>query len=403
MAAHSLYVGINAQLVSFARTYRNAGVSRYTSTLLAGLTGLDPEQVGQRYTAFMGRREVDAARAGLLAGERRLRIVASRWPTAHPALRVPWEQVALPILLRRLGIEVFHSPVNVLPARLPCAALVTIHDLAFLYYPQHLRPARRLYQRLLTTHSARAATRVVAVSEHTRRDLIAHFRVPPERVRVIPPAIDRDFQPIDDPATLAVFRARHGLPARYLLFLGTLEPRKNLPTLLDAYARLRALDAEAPPLVIAGAKGWYYQAVFDHVRRLGLERHVTFAGYVAREEQPLWYAAAQLFVYPSLYEGFGLPVVEALACGTPTLTSSLSSLPEAGGPAAHYVDPNDREALAHAMQSALADTMVRERAREEGPCWARQFSSVRMARAYTDVYSEAAGTWRRASGRKPGR
>src|SRR5262249_9258885 len=140
--------------------------------------------------------------------------------------------------------------------------------------------------------SAQAATRIVAVSASTQRDLEAHWRVPPERVRVIRPAIDPDFRPVDDPAALTTFRARHGLPERYLFFLGTLEPRKNLLTLCDAYARLRVLDDAAPPLLIAGARGWYYHALLERVRALRLERYITFVGYVSRAEQPLWYAGA---------------------------------------------------------------------------------------------------------------
>src|SRR5262249_49409007 len=152
-----------------------------------------------------------------------------------------------------------------------------------------------------------------------------------------------------------------------------------LLALLDAYARLRALEETAPPLLIAGARGWYYHAIFERMRTLGLERHVMFAGYISRAEQPMWYAGAALFIYPSLYEGFGLPVLEALACGTPTLTSNTSSLPEAAGPVALQVDPSDREAMAQAMHGALADMALRLRTRIEGPLWARGFSSARMA------------------------
>jgi len=219
-------------------------------------------------------------------------------------------------------------------------------------------------------------------------------------VRVIYPAIDPDFRPITDPAARAAFRAEHDLPERYILFLGTLEPRKNLPVLLDAYARLRALDPSAPRLVIAGGKGWYYQSVFERARTLGLEGHITFAGYVSRREQPLWYSCAELFVYPSIYEGFGLPVVEALACGTPTVTSTVSSMPEAGGDVAVLVDPSDRDALAHAVQGVLADPGVRDRTLREGPAWASRFSVARMAEAYVDVYREAADAGHAGRGKR---
>jgi glycosyltransferase involved in cell wall biosynthesis len=303
---------------------------------------------------------------------------------------VLWEQTTLPEELRRRHIDVFHSPVNVLPLRLPCASVVTVLDLAFMHFPQYFRPARRIYQRTFTTRSAHRATLVVTIAESTKRELVERFATSEERVRVIYPAIDADYQPERDLRRLAEFCARHDLPKHYLLFLGTLEPRKNLETLVEAYARLRALDESVPPLVLAGAKGWYYQSLFERVQALGLERHITFAGYVSRDEQPLWYAGADLFIYPSVYEGFGLPIAEALACGTPTITSNVSSMPEAGGPVAIQVDPNDREGLAHAMRRVLADPTARERALIEGPRWTRRFTAERMVADYVDVYREAA-------------
>lgn len=385
-----LQVAINAQLVSFAQTYRNAGVSRYMFTLLSGLAANEGAEGTLHYTAFVNPVEAEAARASDPARSGRVRMVAARWRTSAPARRIVWEQVALPGLLRKLRADVFHSPVNVLPSRLPCASVVTIHDLAFLRYPQYFRPARRVYQRRFTRRSARAASLVVTVSEATKRDVMEYFGVAESRIRVIHPAIDEDFRPQRDPATRASFRSRLGLPDRYILFLGTIEPRKNLLTLIEAYATLRAMDPDTPPLILAGAKGWYYQAVFDKVRALGLERSVTFAGYVDRNDQPLWYSCAELCVYPSLYEGFGLPVVEALACGTPTVTSNVSSLPEAGGTVALLVDPGSQDALAHAMRDVLSDPAVRVRTEEAGPQWARRFSPARMAAEYVDVYREAA-------------
>ncbi len=387
MDSSTLHVAINAQLVSFGTTYRNAGVSRYTYALLSGLASAP---ASQRYTAFVNKGELADAQASPVVQSGRVRIVSGGWRNSNPAARVLWEQTTLPRALHQLGAGVFHSPVNVLPAGLPCASVVTVHDLAFMRYPQHFRPARRIYQQIFTRRSVRVATRVVAVSESTRRDLIECFGAPPEHIRVVHPAIDQDFRPEDDPAVRSAFRAAHGLPARYILFLGTIEPRKNLLVLLDAYAKLRAALPEAPPLVIAGAKGWYFDSVFERARSLGMERHITFAGYVSRGEQPLWYSCAELFVYPSVYEGFGMPVTEALACGAPTITSTVSSLPEAGGDLAITVDPHDTQALAHAMQSVLTTDDVRRRVRLAGPLWAERFSVARMAEAYVDVYREAA-------------
>ncbi|HLY31012.1 MAG TPA: glycosyltransferase family 1 protein [Ktedonobacterales bacterium] len=384
-------VAINAQLVSFGQTYRNAGVSRYTAMLLEGLNALGDESADMRFTAFMSKAEADAAQTDAIRQTERVRLASSRWPTNHPTQRILWEQLALPGMLRRMDAQVFHAPVNILPLRLPCASVVTVHDLAFLRYPQYFRPARRLYQRFFTRQSVRAASRIVAVSASTRNDLIDLLGVDPGRVQVIYPCIADDFRPISDPATLATFRATHNLPESYILFLGTLEPRKHLETLAQAYAVARAMESDLPPLVIAGAKGWYYQPLFERTRALGVADQVRFVGYVARDEQPLWYAAASLFVYPSVYEGFGLPVVEALACGTPTITTNVSSLPEAGGSLALQVHPGDGNELAYVMREAWRDTALHQRVLLEGPRWARQFSPREMARQYVGVYRAVAG------------
>lgn len=399
MDSQPLHVAINAQLVSFEQSARNSGISRFTYALLAGLSHRDADD--QRYTAFINAAQAQAAHADALARDgERLRLVPAGSASGSPPRRILWEQLTLPGALRRARAGVFHAPVNVLPARLPCPAVVTVHDLAFIHYPQYFRPARRTYQRIFTRRSTRAATLVAADSESTKRDLVELFAVPLERVRVVYPAIEPDFRPITDPERLAAFRARQRLPEHYLLFVGTLEPRKNLLGLVEAYAMLRALDPQAPPLVIAGGKGWYYQAVFDRVRALNLEGQITFAGYIAREDQPLWYSGADLFVYPSSYEGFGLPVAEALACGTPTLTSTVSSLPEAGGPVAVQAAPDDPGEMAHALQRMLADPMLRQRTAVEGPRWTQRFSLARMAAEYAAIYREAADHVGGGSGRR---
>ncbi|MBF6590814.1 MAG: glycosyltransferase family 4 protein [Ktedonobacterales bacterium] len=373
---------INAQLLSLARSYRNAGISRFISALLCGLSQLETED---HFTALVASQIADQLATTLP----HMRIVATQWPTADAAPRVAWEQLALAPTLRRLGAEVFHSPAHALPPRLPCPSVLTIHDLAFLRYPHHIQPARRRYLAWITRRSARLATRLVAVSESTKRDLVTWLGIPEQRIAVVYPGIDEDFQPLHAADTLHAFRAKHGLPPRYLLFLGTLEPRKNLVGLVEAYARLRTHLEDAPPLVIAGGRGWYFETLFARVRAFGLERVVLFPGYVAREELPLWYAAATLFLYPSLYEGFGLPIVEAQACGTPVITSNRASMPEASGPAAIQVDPSDLEGLAQAMQIALTDTALQTRGATADSTWARGFTLQRMAVGYAAQYALA--------------
>lgn len=381
-------VAINAQLVSFGDSYRNAGISRFIYTLLEGLAALDS---GQEYTVFINPGETGPATASAIGRASHLHLLPVGRATSSPIGRIAWEQLDLPALVRRLNIGVLHAPANILPSRLTCPSVVTVHDLAFLRYPQFFRQGRRLYQRWFTARSVARATWVVANSESTKRDLVELMRVSEERILVIYPGIAMDFQPERNPEALASFRARRGLPERYVLYLGTLEPRKNLLALVEAYARVRAQSqaGDVPPLVLAGAKGWYYEPLFARVRALGLERSVIFPGYVERAEQPLWYAGAEVFVYPSLYEGFGIPVAEAMACGTPVITSNVSSLSEVAGDVARQIDPRNIEALAHVMQHVLADKDIRARMAEAGPEWASQFSVARMAAAYAEVYRAA--------------
>jgi glycosyltransferase involved in cell wall biosynthesis len=224
--------------------------------------------------------------------------------------------------------------------------------------------------------------------------VITFFGVPGERVVVVPNGVAEAFQPAD-PAEVADFRRNKGLPEHFILFLGTLEPRKNIVRLLEAYAlwlhERPTGTKDAPALIIAGAKGWFYETIFARVNELGLAEHVIFPGFVPAEELPWWYRAAELFVYPSLFEGFGLPVLEAMACGTPTITSNASSLPEVAGDAALLIDPEDTEGLAGAMAHVLAEPKVAAKMRAAGLRQAARFSWARTAAQTAAVYRSVLG------------
>ena len=380
-----MHIGINAQLLSFSQNYRNGGISRYIRSLLTELA-LHPGP--HEYTVFVNGPET----AAQLGGQHpQMQFVPAPWPESKPATRVAWEQLTLPSLIRQRGIEVLHSPANVLPEFLPrhCAGVVTLHDLAFLRMPEVLTRPKRVYHRTFTVRSLRRASMIIAVSESTSRDLTELLEVSPQRIATVYPCLDERFsQPVTDQEVQA-FRARQGLGQGFLLYLGTLEPRKNIPTLLEAYARLRQTTGTRVKLVLAGSKGWLYDAIFAHVQELGLENEVIFPGFVNDLEQPLWYRAASAFVYPSLYEGFGFPVAEALACGTPVVTSTISSLPEAGVGLALTVDPHDVEALAAALHQALNDTALRERCQAQAQTVRARFSATIMARQTVAVYEQA--------------
>jgi len=230
----------------------------------------------------------------------------------------------------------------------------------------------------------RGAAAVITDSERSREDILTHLSVKPGRVVSIPLAADRRFRPLPA-AEIAPVLHEYGVGQPYILYVGALESRKNLPRLLAAYARLREWS-EQWRLVIVGARKWKFSPIFDTVQALGLEPHVHFTGYVADEHLPALYAGADLFAFPSLYEGFGLPVLEAMACGTPVVTSNTSSLPEVAGDAAILVDPTDVEQIANAMWLVLSQPDVAAALREKGLARAAQFTWERTARETIAVY-----------------
>jgi glycosyltransferase involved in cell wall biosynthesis len=370
----AIHVGVNAHLLSLDQSYRSAGIHWYIHNLLLHLPEADP---AVDYTVFL--RDLDySQRTGL-------RLEPSALPTDRPPVRLIWEQVVQPWAARRADLDLLHCPAFVGPVAGTVPFVVTVHDLSFLLFPEGFRGGNRTYLRLMTGWSVRRARRVIAVSESTRQDLLRLYGLEPDRVDVIPNGVDAAFQPL--PAgEVTAFRVKQGLPEHFLLFVGTLEPRKNVVRLVEAYARL---PQPRCPLLLVGGKGWFYERVFRRVEELGLTEEVHFAGYVPAEELPWWYNAATALVYPSLYEGFGLPALEAMACGTPVVTSTTSSLPEVVGQAGLLVEPTDVEALTAALQRVLQDAALRVQMRTAGLAQAAHFSWLGTA-------SSTVGSYRRA-------
>jgi glycosyltransferase involved in cell wall biosynthesis len=371
-------VGLLATLLSRRPGYRRAGISRYIEALLTHLPCTAPDL---ELIAYAPHSVEQQARDEFP----RVQWRSTRWPAERPLVRIVWEQAVAPWATADCAIV--HGPVNVLPLALARPGIVTVHDLAFLHFPAHYPVAKRWYLRLLTGLSVRRAQLVIAVSDHTRRDIVLAYGVPPEKVIAIPNGIDPDWTRVPDDE-LARWRAERRVPARFLLFVGTVQPRKNLVTLLQALARLH--DELDWPLYVVGARGWKESPVFRAVQELGLERRVVFVGYAPPEELRYWYSAATLFVYPSLYEGFGLPVLEAMACGTPVITANRSALPEVAGEAAVLVDPTDASALAGAIAALAADERRRAFLARAGLARARAFTWERTARATAEAYRAVA-------------
>jgi glycosyltransferase involved in cell wall biosynthesis len=277
----------------------------------------------------------------------------------------------------------------------PPASLVTVHDLGYLHFPQAHPWQQRFYLDLSTRWSVRVSAHVLADSAATKADLVARYGTPPDKVTVAYPGRDETMSPVLDPAEIEAVKARHGIVGDYFLYVGTLQPRKNLARLVKAFAALKPDASPAPAerrtlLVLAGKRGWLYDDLFKLVSRLGLDGRVLFPGYVPDEDKAALMGGALAFVFPSLYEGFGLPVLEAQACGCPVITSTTSSLPEVAGDGALLVDPRDTRAIAMAMERVASDLALREGLIERGLAHVRQFSWTACARIVLGAVEQSA-------------
>jgi len=323
-------------------------------------------------------------------GGRRLARRLDKWTAAPQGWWIDWQTRRRQ--RQALGaLDVFHASDVVQLAPAGVAQVATVFDLSPLHWPEyHLGRNVELFKRKMV-HLSKHADRIIAISQATADDLAAHFPATAGRVDVIPCGVDAAFRPVTDRAALADVRRKYGIPAPdYLLFAGTLEPRKNLVRLVEAYAAVRAAEGAAtPPLVVAGSRGWHEQPIFAAVERWQMQDHIHFTGPVAEEDLPALYSGADCFIYPSLFEGFGLPVLEAMACGAPVITSNTSSLPEVAGDAALLVPPQDVDALAGTLRRLLHDRNLRAELSRQGQIQAARFSWEKTARETCAVYQRA--------------
>ncbi|MGH7861141.1 MAG: glycosyltransferase family 4 protein, partial [Candidatus Dormibacteraceae bacterium] len=296
-----------------------------------------------------------------------------------------WEQTIVPVQAAALGVDVYHSPNYILPVTLGRPSVVTIHDLAYLRASLHRRTSH-LYLSFLTALALRRASAIIAVSEWTKRALEARYPHTIGRIEVIYQGLDpRVRAPGED--EIRAFRARQAIDFPYVLFVGTIEPRKNLARLVTAFERA-VLGAGLPHhLVLIGAPGWKTTDLDQAIARSALRPRIHRLGYVSDGDLPRWYAAADLFVYPSLEEGFGLPPLEAMACGVPVVTSNCSAIPEVVGDAARTVDPRDTTQLASAIGDVLGDRQLASRLIHAGRGQSARFTWREAARQHVALYA----------------
>jgi glycosyltransferase involved in cell wall biosynthesis len=364
-----MLIGIDA---SRAARARRTGTEAYSLHLIQALVGTE---CGHRFRLYTPTQisNLPGPLAQAAAGKSQIsnfEVHVIPFPRLWTHLRLAWE-------LKRCPPDVLFVPAHVLPLICPVPALVTVHDLGYLHYPETHRRFDRWYLDWTTRRHVRLAARIIADSQATRDDLIRYYRADPARIAVVYPGRDESLARVSDPETVAAVKARYGISRDYLLYVGTLQPRKNLVRLVEAFAQIQNSNLQ---LVLAGQKGWSYTHLFARVEALGLSGAVIFTGYVADDDKAALLSGATALLYPSLYEGFGLPVLEAMACGTPVLTSDVSSLPEVAGEAALLINPLDTEAIAAGMARLVADASLRGSLVERGWSQIRQFSWAKAAR-----------------------
>jgi glycosyltransferase involved in cell wall biosynthesis len=366
-------IAIDARLTD----YRQGGIAEYMRQLIGALADLGPGQQFYVLRHFRGK---------------------APWPLPESfqalSLYTPphhrWEGLALGAELWPRRLDLLHSPDFIPPRWGAKNYIITVHDLAFLYYPEVQTPASLRYYAGQIERALEQAARIIAVSQTTRQDLIKLLGTPAEQIRVIYEGLHPQFRPLSPQAREPILH-RYPLPPDYLLFVGTIEPRKNLPRLLAAYALLCQKQPQTPPLVLVGGDGWLSEASFQAIIDLRLSERVIWLGGVPFEDLPALYSGARLHLLLSLYEGFGFPPLEAMACGTPSLVSDRGSLPEIVGQAAWLANPEDIEDMAAQMHRLLEDEDLRQTLQQRGLAHVQGYTWAQAAQETLAVYHEVLG------------
>jgi glycosyltransferase involved in cell wall biosynthesis len=369
-----LHIAIDAHSVGA----RLAGNESYATNLIEALARIDTVN---RYTLYVTKRE---------AVER----FSNRWPNFSTRMTLPHTPlVRIPLTLsaelRRNPVDVLHVQFSA-PPFAPCPVVVSIHDLSFEHLGPTFKRRSRMQLRLTVRQSARKAAQVLALSQHARQDIIDTYGIAPTRVTTIPLAAPAHFRPVTDDAELQRVRQTYGIEGAYILSLGSIQPRKNLVRLVSAYAHLQRERAasDLPKLVLAGKRGWLFDDTLRAIEESGVAKSILLTGYVADADLPALYSGAVCFVYPSYFEGFGLPPLEAMKCGAPVIAGNRTSLPEVVGDAGLLVDPFDEAAIAEAMARLIDNSDLRAELRLKGLQRAELFDWHQTARQTLAIYQQ---------------
>jgi len=372
----TIYIDVSAAV------HQNAGIARYAESLARALLTYHGQE--HKFSLFYNRDRQVKPLAGLEG-------IPTR--TIYAGYK-PWRMAVWLGQLAGIGFnrllsdaELFHATEHLLMPLRDIPTVLTVHDLIYHLFPAYHKRLNYWYLNVAMPLFVRRADALITISESSKRDLVRIYHVPEEKITVIYEAASPNFGPVPT-EHVAEVKARYGLPERYLLALGTIEPRKNLIRLVEALRSLRQKD-RALSLVIVGSRGWLYQGFFQHLEKLDVPKAVLLSGYVPDADLPAVISGAAAYVLASFYEGFGLPILEALACGTPVVCSNTSSMPELGGDAACYFDPYNTESMVAAIATVLEDGNLRAEMRERGLAQAARFSWQRTAKETLAVYERA--------------
>jgi glycosyltransferase involved in cell wall biosynthesis len=384
-------VGINEVLL----LDRSSGARQREFNLLPTLLRAIRES-GDEATIYVSAELADSHVQTLIGSDAGARVIRTPVPALPTPARIARGAAYFRRRTREDSLDVFHT--NYFPPppiRVP--TVLSVNDLRFLHFPETYTAARLAFLRTIVPYSLRRAERIAAISSDTKNDIVSYFGVPEHKVDVVPVPANESFHRVEAPELLREVRAKLSLPQSYILFVGHLEPRKNLRRLVTAYKILHRQIPDVPPLVILGKESFGFAPILEDARRSGLSHKIHFTGFVSEEDLAAAYTMASMLAFPSLHEGFGVPVLEAMACGVPVLTSNTSALPEVAGEAAMLVDPLDVDSIAQGMATLLREQALCATLVERGMRRVQEYSAERSARLMLDTYERALYTSRARS------
>lgn len=364
-------IGIDASTVG-----TQGGPRTYVLNLIESLLKIDREN---EYVIFYNSEK----HLGLFPQAREIAV-----PFANPVTRLLREHILMPLFYKKEGLDIIHNPKSAISVFKPCKTVVTIFDLIPVTHPETEKWMARIYWSVQIPVAARHADFIITSSEFAKKEIISRYGTSEDRIKVIPIAYNSHCRPIKPSSEMDQIKDKYNMPEKYILYVGTIQPRKNIGTLIKSYSSLVKKGLTDHKLVITGRKGWLYGPLFELIKEEGMEENIVFTGFVPDEELPYIYNGADLFIYLSLFEGFGIPPLEAMACGVPVICSNTTSLPEVAGDAGTLVDPMDQEGVENEILKVLTTPSLQNDMKKKGLIQAEKFSWERTARETLQVYKD---------------